>query len=85
LTTDAASLGQRWWGFVALLYYGTARAVKRIFGGLAGVVIYDLWSSRSNLTGNRGLRHGTTFNLPTFQPSTLNPPMPEGTMSPTFH
>jgi uncharacterized membrane protein len=74
LTTDAASLGERWWGFVALLHYGTASPLLNgiFLGGLPVLLVYGLWRSRSNLIGDREPETGNNIqpsNLPIFQPS----------------
>jgi 4-amino-4-deoxy-L-arabinose transferase-like glycosyltransferase len=46
LTSDAASFGERWWGFVGLLEYGTASPVLNgIFvAGLPVLLGYGLWT-----------------------------------------
>lgn len=68
LTTDAASFGERWWGFVELLAYGTASPVlNRIFMvGLPLLLGYGLW----RVARGRGL--GAWMN---FQPSSRRLPM----------
>jgi len=84
LTGDAASFGERWWGFVELLQYGTASPLLNgIFGvGLPVLLGYGFWTG--NATGDRRPKTGDEFqplshrypaggaqnlnNLPTFQP-----------------
>jgi hypothetical protein len=78
LTTDAASLCERWWGFVALLYYGTASPLLNgvFLVGLPVLLAYGLWGYWANSTGDRGPETQNSVqpsNLPTFQPS--NPPI----------
>ncbi len=77
LSGDAGSFGERWGGFVGLLYYGTASPVLNgIFGvGLSLLLLY-------NLTGDRRPKTGGPFqpsNLPTFNLPTFQPPSPAQT------
>jgi hypothetical protein len=74
LVTDAASFGERWEGFIELLYYGTASPVLNaiLVVGLPALLIYGLWGCRANATGDRRPKTGNNFqpfNLSTFQPS----------------
>ncbi|NJN99738.1 MAG: DUF2029 domain-containing protein, partial [Anaerolineales bacterium] len=73
LSGAAASFGERWGGFVELLYYGTASPVLNgIFGvGLPLLLIYGVWADsrtadRRPLTANN-IQPST---LPSFQSST---------------
>ncbi len=71
LVTDAASFGERWWGFVELLHYGIASPVLNgIFvGGLPVLLLYGLWCCR--VTADRRPPTANNFqssNPPTFQP-----------------
>ncbi|GIK42493.1 MAG: hypothetical protein BroJett011_63260 [Chloroflexota bacterium] len=67
LTSDAASFGERWWGFVELLAYGTASPLLNgiFIAGLPLLLGYGLWRGARG----RGLGAGMNFqpsNLPTF-------------------
>lgn len=72
LSTDVASFGERWWGFVELLAYGTASPLLNgIFVvGLPLLLGYGMWKG----TGGRGMGVGKNFqssNPPPFHPSNL--------------
>jgi hypothetical protein len=73
LTTDAASFGERWWGFVELLAYGTASPVLNgiFIAGLPLLLGYGLWTWGSKATADR--RPSTAENSLRCPPAPLPP------------
>ena len=53
LATDAAGFSERWWGFVALLQYGTASPILNTLFviGLPALLSYGVWSYRYQRPG----------------------------------
>ncbi|NUN53266.1 MAG: hypothetical protein HUU06_10850 [Planctomycetaceae bacterium] len=58
LTTDAASFGERWWGFVELLAYGTASPLLNgiFIAGLPLLLGYGVWTCLRATTDHRPIR-----------------------------